>query len=239
MAAVLVCGDAAVLSHAAAAALWKLEPDRPGTIDVSTLSGGRCRQAGIRVHRRSNLSPAELTVRFSIPVTTPGATLVDLASFVSRERLEAAVNAADRRDLIDPEALRAYAETVPRRPGVAALKRTLDRHTFRSTDSWLERRFLALVQGAGLPIRETQQWINGYRVDFYWRELGLIVETDGLRYHRTAAQQAEDQRRDQAHAAAGLERLRFSPAQIRYQPNHVVEMLTRVIRRLASSVGAD
>ena len=45
---------------------------------------------------------------------------------------------------------------------------------------------------AGLPKPLTQQWLHGFRVDFYWPELGLVVETDGLRYHRTAAQQARD-----------------------------------------------
>ena len=33
----------------------------------------------------------------------------------------------------------------------------------------------------------TSQRLNGFRVDFFWPELGLVVETDGLRYHRTAA----------------------------------------------------
>ena len=36
----------------------------------------------------------------------------------------------------------------------------------------------------------------------------LVVETDGLRYHRTPAQQSRDRRRDQAHTAAGLTPLR-------------------------------
>ena len=52
-------------------------------------------------------------------------------------------------------------------------------------------------------------------------ELGLVVETDGLRYHRTPAQQSRDRLRDQAHAAAGLTPLRFSHAQVRYDPAHV------------------
>jgi very-short-patch-repair endonuclease len=34
---------------------------------------------------------------------------------------------------------------------------------------------------------ETQVRVNGFRVDFYWPDLGLVVETDGLTYHRTPA----------------------------------------------------
>ena len=50
----------------------------------------------------------------------------------------------------------------------------------------------------------TRVRVNGYEVDFYWPDLGLVVETDGLAYHRTPAQQAADRVRDQAHTAAGL-----------------------------------
>jgi very-short-patch-repair endonuclease len=64
-----------------------------------------------------------------------------------------------------------------------------------------------------------------------------VVETDGLRYHRTPAQQAGDRRRDQAHAAAGLATLRFSHAQVRFEPSHVRETLTAVARRLAVPEG--
>jgi very-short-patch-repair endonuclease len=126
-------------------------------------------------------------------------------------------------------------QALPRRPGLAVLRGSLDRNTFTTTDSVLERRFLALVRESGLPMPLTQQRVNGYRVDFYWPELGLVVETDGLRYHRTPAQQAVDHRRDHAHAAAGLERLRFPRAHIRYEPSRVIETLSRVIQRLGAS----
>jgi very-short-patch-repair endonuclease len=31
-----------------------------------------------------------------------------------------------------------------------------------------------------MPTPQTQVHLNGYRVDFCWPELGLVVETDGL-----------------------------------------------------------
>jgi len=57
-------------------------------------------------------------------------------------------------------------------------------------------------------------------------------ETDGLRYHRTPAEQAKDRIRDQIHAAAGLTPLRFTRAQVRYERPHVERVLTDVARRL-------
>lgn len=116
--------------------------------------------------------------------------------------------------------------------GVARLRDVVDRRTFRLTDSELERRFLRLVEKAGLPFPLTGQHVNGFKVDFFWSDLGLVVETDGLRYHRTPAQQARDQLRDQAHLASGLTSLRFNHAQVRYEPGYVRATLLAVVRRL-------
>jgi hypothetical protein len=89
-----------------------------------------------------------------------------------------------------------------RRPGMALLRQTLDRHSFTLTASELDRRFLPLARRAGLPLPVTGHYLNGFKTDFYRPHLGLVVETDGLRYHRTLAQQARDPLRDQAHVAA-------------------------------------
>jgi len=165
-------------------------------------------------------------------VTGPICTLIDIAATLGRAQLEAAVNEADKRDLADPERLRSALEEVPFRPGVRALRQLLDRRTFNLTDSELERRFLPLVREAGLPAPQTGRFLNGFKVDFYWPDLGLVVETDGLRYHRTPAQQARDRIRDQAHAAARLTPLRFTRAQVRFEPGHVSTTLAAVADRV-------
>ena len=143
------------------------------------------------------------------------------------------MNEADKLGLVEPEELRAALDAVDARPGVRPLRRLLDRLTFTLTDSESERLFLAIARRAGLPKPHTQSLLNGFRVDFYWPELGLVVETDGLTYHRTPAQQARDRLRDQAHTAAGLTCLRFTHAQIRYEPGSVERTLSSVARRLA------
>jgi very-short-patch-repair endonuclease len=146
-----------------------------------------------------------------------------------------AISEADKLRLTDPDRLLSLLEGLPPRPGVAVLRDTLTRHMFRLTDSELERLFVPLAIEAGLSPPQTRQVVNGYRVDFWWPELGLVVETDGLTYHRTAAQQAADRRRDQAHTAAGLTQLRFTHWQVRFDPRHVVATLASVARRLASA----
>lgn len=233
MAAVLACGPDAVLSHESAAELWRIIPTRDGAIHVSVIAGYQRRRARIVVHRRLAIYPNDLTTFEGIPVTTPTCTLFDIATRLGRRRLEAAINAADKHDLVSPDELRAHLDSEAGRAGVAVMRDLLDRRTFVLTDSELERRFLPIARAANLPRPETQQWIAGFRVDFHWPALGLVVETDGLRYHRTAAEQAKDRERDQALTAAGLTVLRFTHAQVRYEPQRVEALLTTVARRLS------
>ena len=171
-----------------------------------------------------------------IPVTSPARTLLDLATCLNGRQLERAVNEADRLDLADPERLRAFVRERAGARGAAALRRLLDRRTFRLTASELEREFLRIVRRADLPMPDTGAQVNGFEVDFFWPALGLVVETDGLRYHRTPAQQARDRRRDQAHARAGLTPLRFTHAQIHFESDEVVRTLREVAERLRPSL---
>jgi very-short-patch-repair endonuclease len=226
MAAVLECGEGAVLSHSSAAALWDIRPDATGPIDVTIPAERVVKRAGIRVHRRRKV---EAMRRFNIPVTSPLQTLLDLSRTLTDEELEAAVNEADKLNLIRADKLRAALEG---RKGGARLRRLLDRRTFVLTDSALERHFHPLALKAGLPTPLTGARVNGYKVDFYWPELKLVVETDGLTYHRTPAQQTTDRRRDQVHAAAGLTTLRFTHAQVEFDRAHVTATLKAVAARL-------
>jgi very-short-patch-repair endonuclease len=231
MAAVLACRDGAVLSHRSAAGLWEIRPGGETPMEVSVPARRRGRpRSGLVVHRRAVLGEGETTVHRGIPVTTIVETLIDIAPTLRREELEAAINEADKRGLANPEQLRTALENVVR-PGAAILRATLDRHTFSLTDSVLERRFLGIARAAGLPRPRTQARVNGFRVDFHWPDMRLVVETDGLTYHRTPAQQAKDHHRDQVHAAAGLTTLRFTQAQVAHEPAHVEATLAAVARR--------
>ncbi len=232
MAAVLSCGVGGALSHTDAAALWGIR-QTSGAIEVTAPTLRR--RSGIVSHRGKRLE-AEVTRHQGIPVTNPIRTLVDLAPRIDRGELEAAVNEADKLDLVSTDELRAAVDEIPRRPGVAVLRSVLDRRTFRLTDSQLERLFLEIVREAGLPPPETGIWLSGFKVDFYWPHLGLVVETDGLRYHRTPAQQVKDLRREQVHAAAGRTTLRFPHAQVNFEADDVRVTLTDVVHGLRGAV---
>jgi very-short-patch-repair endonuclease len=231
MAAVLACGPGARLSHGSAAALWGLLA-WGGEIDIVVPGHRASRRPGICVHRRFDLETTDRCEVHGISVTDPITTLIDVTTCKTHEQVERAIREADRLDLVDPATLRASLEDAPRRPGIGLLRSLLDSETFSLTDSELERRFLRLIRKVDLPAPKTQVWLNGYRVDFYWPDLGLVVETDGLRYHRTPSQQKQDRIRDQAHTVAGLTVLHFTAAQVRYEPKEVLAALIPVARRL-------
>jgi uncharacterized protein DUF559 len=232
MAAVVACGDEAVLSHRSAAALWKIGAEQPGRIDVSVRRRCKLQRPGLRIHGRPTLAAGDVTRRDRIPVTSPLRTLVDLGTELSPIAVERAVNEADKHDLIDPEALRSVLDSYAGEPGVRPLRELLDKRTFRLSDSNLEIFFRPVAEAAGLPPPLTQQLVNGFKVDFFWPDLGLVVETDGLRYHRTPSTQARDARRDRAHAIAGMTPLRFTHYEIKHEPVRVRDALARAAAML-------
>lgn len=234
MAAVLAC-PGSVISHSSAAALWRIGTEERDLVELSLPSLSRRRRPGLQIHQRPSLADRDVTTEYGIPVTTPIQTLIDMALRLDRLGVERMINEADKYNLAHPPGLRRALQDRGGERGAAKLRSVLDRRTFRLTKEELERRFLPLARKAGLPVPLTGQWVNEFEVDFYWPDLGLVVETDGLRYHRTPAEQARDRLRDQTHTAAGLAPLRFTHEQVRYEPEHVMRVLAQTASRLAIS----
>ena len=232
MAAVLAGGPGAVLSHSSAAALWGFGKERPGVVEISVPADRRRQRPGIRAYRRAVLKPEDLTDHEGIPVTSPTLTLIDEATHLHPLRLERCVNEADKLDRVRADVLHASLDRYRGQPGVAPLRALLDPLTFRLSDSDLEVFMRRLARATGLRAApETNARVNGYRVDFYWPELGIVIEADGLRYHRTPSQQKRGLEREQTHLAAGMWPLRFSHWQVRYDRAHVREILGKTVRR--------
>jgi hypothetical protein len=133
IAAVLACGDHAVLSHESAAVLWAILKPRGRMIEISVPATSHPRRPGIKVHRRKNM---DVTRRKGIPVTSPVQTLMDIAGRLDGPHLERVVNEAVNRDLTTPDRLRNAADGQP------ALRTLLDRDTFVLTDTEHEQRFV-------------------------------------------------------------------------------------------------
>jgi len=232
MAAVLACGSGAALSHRSAAALWGFAKEHRDYIEVSVQRSSEARLPGLRCHRRPALPAPEITTRRGIPLTQPVRTFLDLVAVMGPRDLERAINEADKLNVIDADALRLALDDHAGEKGVRPLRRILDKHTFRLSDDELERLFRPLATAAGLPVPLTKHVVNRFEVDFFWPDLGLVVETDGWRYHRTPSAQSRDALRFQTHVAKGLTPLRFSHYQVKYEPAHVKDILTRTAANL-------
>jgi hypothetical protein len=212
-AAVLACGDGAVLSHASAADAWDIRHSHAATIDVSVRSRARVRQRGIRVHRPRSLPADEVTTLRGLPITTPARTLLDLAAGGLRDRpLEAALDRAERECKVDWADVRRLLDRHAGRPGVPALDAVLARYVPGSVEtlSRIEEIVLELCDEFAIPRPQVNCLIEGKRRDFYWPDARLVVEADGYRYHRSPSAFNDDRERDVRLVIAGLRTLRFT-----------------------------
>ena len=237
LAAVLACGEGAVLSHASAAAHWGLRPSAATRIDVTVPRSGQRRRSGIRVHRHAALAVDEVTERDGVPVTTPARTLLDLAATLPRRSVERALDQAEVLRLFDAAALRAIAAAHRGRPGAPLLAALLREHAAGTTltRSELEEAFLRLCDRAGLPRPVVNGRAHGVESDFAWPAGALVAEVDGFAFHRTRRAFERDRARDAVLAAAGVRTLRFTARQVEQRPAEIVAALRAAQGRSISS----
>jgi very-short-patch-repair endonuclease len=226
LAAVLACGERAVLSHRSAAFVWGLaEP--PAEVDVNDGASGSRGRDGIH-RRRGALRVDDVAIREGLPVTSCARTLADLASEVTPRVLERAVNEAYVARLVTADEL----EAVAHRRGAAPLRRLLDAQAGPSfTRSEAERRLLGLLRRAQLPAPATNARIAGFEVDCLWREARLVVEVDGFAFHGTRAAFERDRARDARLQSLGFVVIRVTWRQLRDEPESVIALIARALAR--------
>jgi very-short-patch-repair endonuclease len=209
VAAVLACGEGAVLSHGDAAALHNLSRAPAGDIHVTAPQQRRL--PGVRCHRARTLDPGDITIIDAIPVTTVARTLLDRAEQLSAQRLRTLLETALRQQVFDLVAIQATIARNPGRHGIAPLTEALSRLTDVApwTQSELERAMLELIRDAGLPEPQVNVVVDGDVVDFFWPHHNLVVEVDGWDTHRGRAAFTADRRRDANHTTAGRRVARF------------------------------
>ncbi|MGH7555105.1 MAG: type IV toxin-antitoxin system AbiEi family antitoxin domain-containing protein [Longimicrobiales bacterium] len=233
MAAVLACGETAVVSHRSAAALWRLIPAQQETapVDVSIRDRLHGPSTGVHLHRVGVMRADEIARLDGVPVTAPARSLVDLASCVGLRELERAVAQADRRGLAKRESIERLLERHSRRRGVPRLRALLhgDGHP-ALTRSEAEERFLALIRKARLGTPELNVTVRGYEVDCLWRAERLVAEIDGFEFHSSPEAFELDRRRDAVLVAAGFRVIRTTWQQLSNEPEAV---LVRVGQALA------
>ena len=109
----------------------------------------------------------------------------------------------------------------------ASLNAGLRTYDAAPTDSELEEAFLQLCDDHGVRRPQTRVYIEGYRVDFVWRDQRLIVEVDGYRFHRAPSRFEADRERDVELSAKGWRVVRFTWRQVTERAAWVAAAVTR------------
>ncbi len=219
LAAVLACGDGALLSGRAAGHLHRLSRGMPPPPEVTTPTERRV--PGLVTRRCRRMDPSDATVLRNIPVITVVRTLVDLAAVLSVDALARACHEAGVLYGTSPAQVEEVLSRRPVSPGAAKLRRVL-RGDVRVTLSTLERKFLARLRAAGLPLPETNRVAGGRRVDCRWPDHRLTVEVDGYRFHRSRHAWEQDRRREREARARGDEFRRYTYGDVVEEPRYML-----------------
>jgi very-short-patch-repair endonuclease len=185
IAAALLCGPSAVISHSTAAAIHQFsgvmaEPEP----EISVPRELRPRLAGARIHRVTELPPDHVEERRGIGITTPSRTLVDLASRLNPELLARVVDEGSVARLWTIDEIAACATRLGRqgRPGGRALRAVLaNRIDEPDAESALELRIIRVLKPFAPFETQYQVVIDGevFLLDIAWPWWRIGVEVDG------------------------------------------------------------
>jgi very-short-patch-repair endonuclease len=168
----------------------------------------------------AELREDEVTKEQGIPVTTPARTLLDLAPLLPSPVLARMIEAAPWSNLAQ------LIDRYPRRAGVPKLRQIVAAPQ-PMTRSDLEASLLEAMQQAALPQPQVNVVIEGYEVDFLWREHGVIAELDSYVTHGSRLAFERDRERDRQLAIAGWRVVRITD-------ESAVEDLSRLLAATAA-----
>jgi len=232
--ALLSVGPRAALSHRTAAAVWGLARDDPEAIHVTVTRANPRPRSGVRIHRLTRLSEADVTTHANLRLTTPARTLIDFAAQADSSELYSAFAEARAKRLINDQALRAALARAPKNHSGAAIVRAMLSASDTYDRSKAERMMRRLCRQAELPQPRVNVHLHGFLVDFLWPDRRLIVEVDGYGTHGTRRAFEADRRRDQVHVAAGYVVIRITWQQLQHESLAVLARVAQALARRAA-----
>lgn len=179
-------------SHRSAGILWGLDAVPSGHIELISTRQPSSRGFGVVIHRSKGLKPFDVVTRAGIPLTWVPRTLLDLASVLDDDDVEAALESALRKGLVSISYLERYLGrfSAPGRNGCGALRRILHRRSADDppTGSLFETRLYQCLRRAGLPLPERQVVVERDgrfvgRVDFCYPDANLVIEAESYEHH--------------------------------------------------------
>jgi Transcriptional regulator, AbiEi antitoxin/Protein of unknown function (DUF559) len=217
MAAVMACGDGAVLSHESAAALWGWRR-WPAVPEVTVVRERR--RPGIRTHRTRSLPRRDRTRQLGVPVTSPERTIREIESRLTRKQFTRMVKDA----------------WLQRRLDKAAVTRLLG-YPAEPTRSEFEEAFRRFCRRFGLPTPDTLVILHGFEVDALFAAQRLVVELDGWEFHADQVAFVSDRERDAELLDFGYETVRITWDRLHERPGREAARLHRILARRQRELG--
>ncbi len=248
MAGLLWAGPSAVISHRAAAAVWKLDGIDAGIVELTAAERRTVVPTGVVLHFARSLGRWEFGRRGPFLVTSLARTVVDLAAVLADPAvLEAAAESASR---LDPELWAKLAARFEHRDhrgqrGIQALREILAARdpAEAPTESMLETRLLRLIRAAGLPTPVRQLVVptsdsQTPRVDFAYPDHHLVIEADSYWCHSGRKQWSEGLERGNALVVEGWRPIHVTWEALTRRPDKVVADIRRALARQPGSGGS-
>lgn len=232
-AAVWDAGINALVSHNAAAQVYRfpgfndyaVEVLVPKSLDHVCTIG--------RVHESRRFELVSQRMMWGIPVVAPADTVVHIAPALRFQRLSWLTDELLLTKKTDLRALNAaFGRLAPGCRGMRGLRAVLSDHAPGDPipESQLERKFIEFAEAYHLPPLTRQVNLPGRdqrpgRVDFMWRDVRLIIELDGRRWHARFADFDRDHKRDLHFLGLGYPTARITWTMLTEDPDTVASDL--------------
>lgn len=197
----------------------------------------RSRTCGnVRIHRTRHLPEEHLTTVEEVPVTSLARTIADCAVGLDQW---SALHMVDSVALTKSERRRVHrtcAELSNGRAGIRAIVVVTASDGEQRFRSVLERTAYAVLAAHHIPAGEWNVAIHDTRgrvreVDLCYRSEALIVEFDGLRFHRSGSAAQRDRSTDRRLVTAGWRVLRFTWQDVVHRPTKMVDDIRTALHR--------
>lgn len=178
-------------------------------------------------HWRNVQHPGAGTVEIpGLWIADPETTLIDLMRFLPMKKAHDAALIGLQARISTWERLSNRAKELDGRHGVRQLRKVL-KSVSSGAQSWGEKELIRLLQIAGitgwianLPVRASGR---NYRIDIAFPALKLAIEFDGRAYHSTPEHFQADRRRQNDLQNSGWRILRFTWADVMFEPHRVID----------------
>jgi len=237
MAGLLDLGPEAMVSGRAAAHLHQLDGFDPGPLEYLAPRSYRSRCTVGNLHTVAELERLDRVTVDGLACTSPTMTVIQLLAHATSAEAAAALDSACRQRTTAVPVVRRRLESLGRagRRGVAVFERLVAEGI---VESWLERRFLAVLRSAGLPLPASQRRydLEGFgvaRVDFEFGLAPVVVEVGGRRGYLSFGERQRQERRRNALQLEGKVVYFFTRDDVVQRPGYVAATVAAALGRSA------